>query len=146
MLSLVSEGRKEFADGAHCLEGNMNRRALGVCVVGNFDKAPPDQELLDELVKLNKDIMTRHPITEIDPHTKHAKYKTCPGLLFPMDWVRTESFRQPAPTLTKFELDCMVLGSKGLMNTPAYWIGNTEYNPDYVRKLIASMADYINKH
>lgn len=82
------KGRDEDKIGAHCKENKMNYRSIGICVVGNFDKEEPPQEALEELTKLIVNIRKRHGKLIIDPHTKYAPYKSCPGKLFPIDKLR----------------------------------------------------------
>lgn len=35
---MVEAGRREDLVGAHCVEGGMNRRSVGICYVGGMDK------------------------------------------------------------------------------------------------------------
>jgi len=94
-------GRPEFIEGAHCKEAGMNRKSLGVCVVGNFDLAPPDLEILRYLKDLCLAIMVNHniPVQNVIGHrdaglmagfdwqkvgpTGVREFKTCPGILWP---------------------------------------------------------------
>lgn len=76
-------GRPIDQTGAHCAGKNDY---LGVCIVGNFDLAPPDDHLLECAAKLvaghlrlcNLGIETIH---------RHHDYaaKSCPGKLFPWE-------------------------------------------------------------
>ncbi len=76
--------------GAHCREQGMNRRGIGVCVVGNFDVAPPSEALLekaaDSVAWLCR--MYRIPLENIHGHREFATYKSCPGKKFDMDYFR----------------------------------------------------------
>jgi hypothetical protein len=78
-------GRMPDEPGAHCREGGMNGRSLGICVVGNFDLAPPAPEALELLVRLSRSLMRLFAIPpgRIYRHSDFAPYKSCPGRLFP---------------------------------------------------------------
>ena len=95
-------GRPVFMAGAHTKEAGMNQRSIGICVVGNFDVAPPDWETVGYLRDLCYAIMANYPIPaqnvighrdaglmagfdwrKIGP-TGVREFKTCPGILFPM--------------------------------------------------------------
>lgn len=92
-----SIGRSENTVGAHCSQGDMNGHSIGVCVIGNWDKVAPPAEIVDEVVKLCKEIRARHGNLPIEPHTKYAPYKTCPGASFPLNEVR---MRVSAPVVS----------------------------------------------
>ncbi len=80
-------GRKETEDGAHCKEQGMNFKSIGVCVVGNFDKDTPTDEIYELVAAKCKDIMSRWPkikVENIKPHREYATYKSCPGKNFNM--------------------------------------------------------------
>lgn len=84
-------GRREDWTAAACLEGDMNRLALHVCVVGNYDLAPPPANLLDRLCsRILRPWMARYriPAERIIGHRDFAHYKTCPGRLFDLDALR----------------------------------------------------------
>ncbi|MBN2317928.1 MAG: N-acetylmuramoyl-L-alanine amidase [Acidobacteria bacterium] len=80
-------GRMQEQTGAHCREEGMNRRSLGICVVGNFDFAPPPDPALDQLAMLVKSLqgIWSIPIENVKRHTDFATYKSCPGKLFPWE-------------------------------------------------------------
>lgn len=81
-------GRPLTMDGAHCKEQSMNSKAIGVCVMGNFDLAPPPAETLDFLVRLViKPFMQLLGIKEIVFHRDYATYKSCPGKLFTKEMI-----------------------------------------------------------
>lgn len=76
------QGRLDAEDAAACKEQGMNRKAVHVCVVGNFDVTKPAEELY---VFIANEIRKRWPnATKIESHNKYATYKTCPGRLFDM--------------------------------------------------------------
>lgn len=86
----IIKGRDEKMIGAHTKGENAN--SIGICLVGNFDIAPPTKEQLEKLYELLQDIFKRHGMLPIfghcnfpDPKTGHRK--TCPGTKFPMEEV-----------------------------------------------------------
>lgn len=83
----ILTGRHRDVVGAHCLEKGMNKKSLGICVIGNYDPAPPPQEAMDMLVTLCVGLCREYELTvdKIVPHHEYASYKTCPGTKFPMD-------------------------------------------------------------
>ncbi len=82
-------GRPFHEHAAAAYQQGMNRKAIHVCFVGNFDAAAPDPLMLDfarpHLVALLEayDI----PIENVIGHSTVAP-KTCPGRLFPLDEYR----------------------------------------------------------
>jgi hypothetical protein len=84
-------GRSLKYQAAACPEGNMNRIALHVCCVGNYDLIAPSQELLDVLVsRILRPWMAMFdiPPTHIVGHRDFNPAKTCPGSLFDLDYLR----------------------------------------------------------
>jgi len=89
-------GRPVFMEGAHCKEARMNSRSIGMCVVGNFDAAPPPLDTLTYVRDLCWAFMANYdiPAQNIIGHReaglaagfdwKKGQYKTCPGIVFPM--------------------------------------------------------------
>jgi hypothetical protein len=98
---VVQVGRPEFMPGAHCKEAGMNGRSIGICVVGNFDLAPPDLEMLKALRDICFAVMVNYaiPVGNVIGHRdaglmagfdwRKGQYKTCPGRLFPMEALRS---------------------------------------------------------
>jgi N-acetyl-anhydromuramyl-L-alanine amidase AmpD len=82
----IITGRMESTQGAHCVDGGMNRQSIGICVIGNFDSEQLNQEAFLILVTLCVGLCKRYdiPAENIVPHNKYATYKTCPGKKFPM--------------------------------------------------------------
>jgi len=82
-------GRPESEVAAAVKEQRFNDTRIHVCLVGNFDEAPPPPKQLDALVRLLKDILARYRFgtRNITTHHAVAPYKTCPGLQFPLDEV-----------------------------------------------------------
>lgn len=75
-------GRPLLYQGAHCPA--LNATHFGVCIVGNFDIAAPDKELLDFAAVNIVKLMTENNI-ERNQLAYHCDYdvKSCPGRLFP---------------------------------------------------------------
>jgi N-acetylmuramoyl-L-alanine amidase len=86
----IQIGRPEWAIGAHTLEQGMNGKSIGICVVGNYDLAPPPEAAMELLVILVADLCAKYRLSEqrIVPHNLYAPYKSCPGTKFPMDELR----------------------------------------------------------
>ncbi len=76
-------GRSLSWEGGHCV--GWNKIALGVCVVGNFDLAAPDPEILRSCVDLGRAIMAAFPAITPERNFFHRQFasKTCPGTKFP---------------------------------------------------------------
>ncbi len=82
----VEVGRAEWAVGAHCKEGGMNRRSIGVCYVGGMDKEmkrakdtrTPEQK--KALVDLVRSLQERYSIpgSRVFGHRDFAA-KACPS-------------------------------------------------------------------
>lgn len=80
-------GRALDEDGAHCYQDEMNKKSLGFCFVGDFDKAPPPTIMLEcaarHLRSIMKDLGIVADVDHVRMHRQHAGYKTCPGTEFP---------------------------------------------------------------
>ncbi len=84
--------------GAHCggTPGNWaNKDAVGICLVGNFDKTQPTSAQMQSLVKLVRFLQSRYriPQSRIYGHgsTPGAGTVTdCPGRNFPMTWLKAQ--------------------------------------------------------
>lgn len=99
----AQKGRNDNETGAHCVEMGMNSRSIGICVVGNFDLAPPDSETLLFLRDMCFAYMVNYNISPIRVighrdaglmvgydwrrfgSTGIRQFKTCPGEKFPME-------------------------------------------------------------
>lgn len=86
----ILTGRLMTETGAHCRENMMNSRSLGVCIVGNFDIAPPEMEQWQTAVELVRSLCAVFsiPAKNVLGHTELAPYKSCPGVLFDLDAFR----------------------------------------------------------
>lgn len=101
----IQYGRTPETVGAHCNEGGMNTKSLGICVVGNFDNKPPTEAILEVLRVLVKSIQDEHniPANRVLGH-KEAQVamggvatKTCPGKMLDMDAFRASLEGQNGP-------------------------------------------------
>jgi hypothetical protein len=78
--------------GAHCggtPDNWANEKAVGICLVGNFDYRPPTAKQMQSLLNLIHFLQNRYgiPISRIYGHrdTPGARITDCPGKMFPMD-------------------------------------------------------------
>lgn len=80
---VIQNGRSLSWEGGHCV--GWNKTALGICVVGNFDLAAPDDEILRACRDLGRAIMAAFPQITPERHHFHNAFsaKTCPGRKFP---------------------------------------------------------------
>jgi len=73
-------------DGSHCRASNMNEKAIGICLVGNFNKEKVSDKQMNSLVYL-VNLLRRHyriPVRNILGHGQVRGAKTeCPGNNFP---------------------------------------------------------------
>lgn len=72
--------------GAHCKADEMNERAIGICLVGNFNNDVPSTRQLGALVDLVKKLKEYYgiPASRIKGHGHVRGAKTdCPGKRFP---------------------------------------------------------------
>ena len=97
---LLQVGRPESQPGAHTKEMHMNSKSIGICVVGNFDLAPPGLEVMRFLADIVKRKVAEYgiPVNAVLGHRevglmagfdwRKGQYKTCPGRHFRMDLLR----------------------------------------------------------
>ncbi|MDA8140383.1 MAG: peptidoglycan recognition family protein [Desulfobacteraceae bacterium] len=88
----ILSGRMMTETGAHCPQQNMNKRALGICFVGNFDETPVPVPQLALGLRLVRSLMELFDISlgNIYGHRELEPYKTCPGLKFDLKQFRTD--------------------------------------------------------
>jgi len=97
-IELVNEepeillGRFEDQAGAHCKQKGMNRKSLGIMVCGNFDLAPPPENVWIKALQLVRFLKFDYgiPGSNIVGHNYFADYKSCPGTKFDMGRFRNE--------------------------------------------------------
>jgi len=76
-------------NGSHCRAGDMNEKAIGICLVGNFSEESISAKQLDSLIYLVKTLRQYYkiPLNRILGHSQVAGARTeCPGRNFP--WSR----------------------------------------------------------
>jgi|GEM_PF-681066 len=71
----VVEGRPLDLPGAHCRAGDMNRRSIGVSLIGNLDNHPPTRPQVDVLPVLLRELMALHNI----PGQRVLGHREVPG-------------------------------------------------------------------
>ncbi len=86
----ILQGRMPDQVGAHCYQGGMNRKSIGVCLVGNFDEDPVPQGQMDRTIELVSWLLGEFhiPVENILGHRDFASYKSCPGSQFDLDAFR----------------------------------------------------------
>ncbi|MEW5762562.1 MAG: N-acetylmuramoyl-L-alanine amidase [Bacillota bacterium] len=87
----VVAGRPLGLPGAHCTAAGMNRRAIGVALIGNFEAHPPLAAQLAALVELLRHLAAAHgiPAANILGHREVPGAATlCPGRYLDMGEVR----------------------------------------------------------
>lgn len=97
---LLQIGRPESQPGAHTKEMHMNLKSIGICVVGNFDLAPPGLEIMRFLADICWRKVAEYgiPVNFILGHRevglmagydwRKGQYKSCPGKYFQIDALR----------------------------------------------------------
>lgn len=87
----VKQCRKDTEVGAHCREGFMNFKSIGICLEGNFDVDKPEPfqifALRDLLRKLSKQYGI--PKERVMFHRNYATYKSCPGKNVSQNFIRS---------------------------------------------------------
>jgi hypothetical protein len=96
----VQTGRRMNERGAHTKEAGMNRKSIGICVVGNYDLEPPPLSYLFLLRDLCWNVMVNWGIRHdrVIGHRdagmlagfdwRKGQFKSCPGVMFPMAGLR----------------------------------------------------------
>ncbi|MBU1134441.1 MAG: N-acetylmuramoyl-L-alanine amidase [Candidatus Omnitrophica bacterium] len=73
-------------DGAHCNASGMNKKGIGICLVGNFNEQRVSEKQMESLIYLINRLKKyyRIPIRNIVGHGQVSGAKTeCPGKYFP---------------------------------------------------------------
>lgn len=87
----VVEGRPLNVPGAHCRSGEMNRRGIGVALIGNLDNHPPARRQVEVLPQLLRRLMKEHGISceRVLGHREVPGAATaCPGRYLDMHALR----------------------------------------------------------
>lgn len=80
---------KQQLHGAHAGNALHNARGIGICLIGNFENAPPTSAQLASLRNLLTQLCSRFQIAPDDIVGHSAVRKTaCPGRLFPLQQLR----------------------------------------------------------
>lgn len=77
---------KEQLDGGHLRSESQNKTALGICLIGNFDKTKPTEKQLRGLENLVRALMNRCSLTAsaVKTHQQiNVVHTRCPGSKFP---------------------------------------------------------------
>jgi LysM repeat protein len=85
----IAVGRrwKEPLNGGHLASEFLNARALGICLVGNFEETRPTARQMESLHALSAYLLNRCklPVSAVRTHQKiNTVYTKCPGKHFPM--------------------------------------------------------------
>jgi len=78
-------------NGAHCKASQMNSKAIGICLVGNFNNNELTDEQMDSLVYLVDKLRKYYkiPAKRVLKHREVQGSNTdCPGKIFPWDWFK----------------------------------------------------------
>ncbi len=78
-------GRNLDENGAHCPQAEMNRKAIGICFVGNFDIAPPPAQQWATGLWFVGSLMRILDIPIVVGHHDYNPGKSCPGKMFDME-------------------------------------------------------------
>ena len=84
-------GRMANRQGAHCRAAGMNKVAIGVCCIGNFDLQAPTPNQLSKCLQLVTYLMDTFniPKDNVIGHHEVESRKTCPGTQFDVEKFRT---------------------------------------------------------
>jgi N-acetyl-anhydromuramyl-L-alanine amidase AmpD len=77
---------KQQLDGGHLRSTAQNKTALGICLIGNFDKTKPTAKQLRSLEDLTRALMKRCnlPASAVKTHQQiNVVHTRCPGSKFP---------------------------------------------------------------
>jgi len=85
----VLVGRRLVMNGAHAPPRNHD--SIGICLVGNFDEAPPPDQQLVRTAHLIKDLTTVFSlgVESVVGHCDVTKGRTCPGEKFSLERLKS---------------------------------------------------------
>jgi N-acetylmuramoyl-L-alanine amidase len=74
----ILQGRLPWRDAAAVKEGGLNRTGIHICLVGNFDVAPPDGKMWEAALHLVRTLCVAHDISVVNVkgHRDYASYKS----------------------------------------------------------------------
>lgn len=108
---LIETGRPEDMEGAHCTDQDMNRKSIGICLVGDFDQDKPTARQMDSLLTLARQLMDKYsiPPERVLGHKETGAATNCPGRNFDMEGLRamltpTATPATPAKTTLKLKV------------------------------------------
>lgn len=89
----IYQGRPDLMHGAHCKEEGMNKKSIGICLTGNFDKFLPLPAQIVSLKSLLRAKMALYnvPLSKVVPHRhflSNPPYKSCFGSRLVDDWAQ----------------------------------------------------------
>ncbi|MBX9792259.1 MAG: peptidoglycan recognition protein family protein [Pirellulales bacterium] len=81
---------REQLPGAHAGVAAANAAGIGICLIGNFEDAPPSPQQLAAAVRLTRALATEYNIAPADI-LRHGELKAtdCPGRRFPWEAFHT---------------------------------------------------------
>ena len=85
---IMISARPLHLEGAHA--PGRNKDSIGVCLVGDFDEAPPTSLLWRESVRRINDLMIAFnvPVERVLGHKEATLGRTCPGRFFNIEGLR----------------------------------------------------------
>jgi N-acetylmuramoyl-L-alanine amidase len=97
----LKRGRSDELNGCHG-NNHFNRNALGFCIIGNYDKYPPSEELYQDILAGVKHVLNTYRI-EPKKVYGHKEIKglrpgekvtatACPGSMFPLERLKKDIF------------------------------------------------------
>ena len=102
----IEKGRPEGNVGAHCRNGGMNRKSIGICCSGHGDINAFTAAQVDTLCSLVNVIRRRNniDIAHVIGHREAGAAKTCPGTKVDMDELRIDIDKQNILGISRAEL------------------------------------------
>ena len=135
---LVTPGRPLELPGAHCREGGMNTRGIGIALIGNLEEHSPTPEQVDALVRLVGRLMLEYqiPVENVLGHREVPGAATaCPGRYFSMEEVRSKVQARLAPTPLQNQNNPLPKTNAGLWTVQAGAFSTLERAEQYAQKL-----------
>ncbi len=89
----IGDRWRQQINGGHVASDRLNNIAIGICLVGDYDKDVPPQQQLDALKELTDYLRERagnprRKTPEVKGHREiNPKPTSCPGRRFPLNWL-----------------------------------------------------------